>query len=63
MKTPNCYDCKFRHDLTGDCHSFCSNSKADVSGNMHGIRSGWFNWPWNFDPTWLTECDGFKKNN
>ena len=24
-----------------------------------GIRRGWFNWPWNFDPVWLLECDGF----
>ncbi len=30
-----------------------------VKGNAHGIRSGWFNHPWNFDPTWLEECNGF----
>ena len=22
---------------------------------------GWFNYPWNFDPTWLLECDGYEK--
>lgn len=26
----------------------------------HAIASGWFNWPWNFDPTWLGNCGGFK---
>ena len=26
----------------------------------HGIRNGWFNWPWNFDPVWLEHCDGFE---
>ena len=30
-----------------------------VKGNEHGIRSGWFNHPLNFDPTWLEECSGF----
>lgn len=31
-----------------------------VKGNPHGIKNGWFNWPWNFDPTWLETCDGFE---
>lgn len=31
-----------------------------VKGNAHGIRSGWFMWPINFDPVWLEECDGFE---
>lgn len=30
-----------------------------IKGNEHGIRNGWFNWPFNFDPIWLDECDGF----
>ena len=37
-------------------------SGADALGikaNPHGIRRGWFNWPYNFDPTWLESCDGF----
>jgi len=31
-----------------------------VRGKPHGIRSGWFNWPFNFDPIWLETCDGFE---
>jgi hypothetical protein len=31
-----------------------------VKGDYHGIKNGWFNHPWNFDPVWLTECNGFK---
>jgi hypothetical protein len=31
-----------------------------VVGNPLGIRRGWFNWPFNFDPTWLVECGGFE---
>jgi len=30
-----------------------------VQGDPHGIQSGWFNWPWNFDPVWLNRCDGY----
>ena len=32
-----------------------------IVGNPHGIRNGWFNWPFNFDPIWLEKCDGFTK--
>ena len=31
----------------------------NIMGNPHGIRMGWFNWPYEFDPTWLQECNGF----
>jgi hypothetical protein len=30
-----------------------------ITGHPHGIRSGWFMWPANFDPTWLQSCNGF----
>lgn len=33
-----------------------------VVGNKHGIDNGWFQFPWNFDPIWLEECDGFESN-
>ena len=32
-----------------------------VKGSEQGISGGWFNHPLNFDPVWLEECDGFKK--
>ena len=31
-----------------------------VRGNQHGINNGWFMYPFNFDPVWLEECDGFE---
>lgn len=31
----------------------------NISGNAHGINSGWFQWPISFDPVWLETCDGF----
>lgn len=56
---PNCYECMHRRELPGDCHSTCANREAKVTGDAHGIRRGWFFWPYNFDPTWLKSCDGF----
>ena len=35
--------------------------KLGIKGHPQGIRSGWFMWPVNFDPTWLLECNGFLK--
>lgn len=32
----------------------------NIKGNTHGIKSGWFIWPLDFDPVWLENCDGFK---
>ncbi len=34
--------------------------KLNIKANPHGIGSGWFLWPVNFDPVWLENCDGFK---
>ena len=31
-----------------------------VVGDERGRARGWFNWPLNYDPTWLMECDGFE---
>lgn len=39
--------------------------KLNIRAHVHGIQNGWFMWPANFDPTWLTNCNGFvtKINN
>lgn len=59
---PNCYNCVHRLSIPGDAHSRCNNHSAKVEGNAHGIRSGWFRWPLNFDPVWLVSCDGFSND-
>lgn len=33
----------------------------NIRGDPHGIRNGWFNWPLEFDPTWLLNCDGYER--
>lgn len=35
-------------------------AKLNIQGHPQGVRSGWFMWPVNFDPTWLLSCDGFE---
>jgi len=32
--------------------------KLGIKADYHGIKNGWFNWPYNFDPMWLVECKG-----
>lgn len=34
--------------------------ELNIKGHPQGIRRGWFNFPYNFDPTWLINCDGYK---
>lgn len=31
-----------------------------IAAKKHGIRSGWFMWPFNFDPVWLTKCSLYE---
>lgn len=60
---PNCYKCVYRGTLAGDYHSRCAHPSVrdvEVTGNPHGIKNGWFNWPYNFDPVWLETCNGFE---
>lgn len=41
--------------------NFALGKKLNIRAVEHGVRSGWFLWPVDFDPVWLTNCDGFKK--
>lgn len=63
----NCHSCcKYPGTSTGmfDYFNHTNSSialKLNIRGNPHGIMSGWFYWPINFDPVWLENCDGYKK--
>ena len=35
--------------------------KLNIQADPHGVQSGWFMWPVNFDPVWLRNCDGFEQ--
>lgn len=37
-----------------------------ITISEHGLRNGWANWPWNFDPIWIKTCNCYedqKENN
>jgi hypothetical protein len=36
-------------------------AELNIDINPHGFRKGWANWPWNFDPVWIKNCDGFEE--
>ena len=56
----NCHQCKYRRSIPGDCHITCINPDPNMTGHSHGIKNGWFFYPFNFDPAWKTKtCDNF----
>ena len=69
----NCYKCKHRGLVTGSAHFSCGHPKnknnflgdpqaLGIKAKSHGVKSGWFMWPWDFDPVWLENCNGFENN-
>lgn len=72
---PKCYTCKHRGTLPGDAHSTCkqalyeySNRNPDLTINIrvsldpYGVSKGWANWPFNFDPLWVDDCNSYAVN-
>ena len=59
-----CHGCAYRENVPGDAHSRCVfawPSRASMpKGHPHGIRNGWYLFPFNYDPVWLENCDGFE---
>ena len=61
MAKDNCFKCKYKRNIPGDCHIRCSNPDPDMKGHEHGVNNGWFMYPFNFDPTWKAkECSNFE---
>ncbi len=56
-----CWDCNHKRPVFGNAHIKCVKPDADMTGNGHGIRSGWFMYPSLFDPVWKTKlCSNFS---
>lgn len=62
-----CYGCAYRREVPGSAHTRCVFDwmKHDDAGarkilteaNAHGIKKGWFTFPFNYDPIWgPSEC-------
>lgn len=65
--TNQCYDCIYKASIPGNCHIKCrfdfkKAEKKEPSGDEYGISQGWFRFPLNYDPTWMTSnCEGFSE--
>jgi len=62
-RTPRneCWSCQHKRDLTGNCHISCAKPDHDMTGDSHGINSGWFCYPYDYDPIWKTTlCTNYK---
>ena len=57
-----CYSCTHKHNLPGECHIQCDKPDANMVGNSHGIKNGWFIYPILFDPVWKErDCANYLK--
>lgn len=57
-----CFSCKHRRNIPGDAHSNCAKPDPLMRGNSHGIKMGWFLYPFNFDPVWKIKlCNNFEE--
>lgn len=60
-KMTECYMCIHKRDVPGNCHVMCVKPDANMTGNPHGIKNGWFMYPLLFDPTWKEkDCMNFE---
>jgi len=62
-----CYDCVYRREVPGNAHIQCiapwaPDEVLDVMRNAssHGIKHGWFYFPYVYDPIWAGEWDDEK---
>lgn len=56
-----CYQCRHRQSVVGSAHSGCRSPRAHVEADPHGMKMGWFLFPYNFDPIWLLSCTGYEE--
>ena len=60
----DCYRCVHRRAVSGSCHSKCDADFSKIeppAGDKHGIKNGWWIFPWNYDPIWMEgKCENFK---
>lgn len=58
----NCYKCKYKRDVPGNCHIQCINPDPNMSGDPYGVRNGWFIYPLLFDPIWKENvCKNYQE--
>lgn len=46
---------------TGRTGGVVSPKELNIKANETGVNGGWFMFPFDFDPVWLDNCDGYTK--
>lgn len=60
-KHNECYNCWYMETIPGDAHIKCNNPPDRMPGHSHGVKNGWFNFPYNYDVTWKLElCPNYE---
>jgi len=60
-KKKTCWTCVNRRNIPGNCHISCAKPDPKMTANEHGIQNGWFYYPFNFDPVWMTkDCSNYE---
>ena len=58
-----CWNCAYRRNIPGNAHIRCAwnwTGRLMPQGKLHGIRNGWYHFPFCYDPTWMIdECPNF----
>ena len=47
--------------IVENCRTIVSNPGLNVEFAHQGIEGGWASWPFNFDPRWLENCNGYEE--
>ncbi len=47
-----CWSCKHKRSVPGNAHIRCVAPDPNMVGDPHGIKNGWFIYPFLFDPVW-----------
>jgi hypothetical protein len=61
-KRNECWTCKHKRPVPGHAHINCNNPDPCMTGDPHGIKHGWFIYPYCFDPTWKEkDCCNYEE--
>ena len=56
-----CYLCKHKEDVPGNCYIKCNKPDSNMIGDKIGIKYNCFSYPFLFDPKWKTKfCDNYQ---
>lgn len=60
-KHNECYACKHKRSIKWNAHIRCAKPDDNMYGDVHGVKNGWFHYPFNFDPVWKkVSCRNFE---